>query len=106
MGLLTTQSLCFQIAVGKREGTLQSRRRKPVTWDLEANVPPTARPAQPDGEGTSASTAGETASAHREGQQDKNSDPLLASKGHSGPGREMWTQAREEGSELGRGSQV
>lgn len=58
MGLLTTQSLCFQIAVGKREGTRQSHRPKSVTWDFGANVPPAARPAQPDEKATTACTPG------------------------------------------------
>lgn len=69
MGLLTTQSLCFQIAVGKREGTLQSHRGKPGTWDPEANAPPTACPAQPDAEATPASTPGEAAQWAERGSQ-------------------------------------
>lgn len=101
MGLLTTQSLCFQIAVGKREGTLQSHRRKPVTWDLEANVPPTARPAQPDGEGSSPSTPGEAAQCAERGSrgttEDKNSDPRLASKGFQAQGEKCGHRPEKKG---------
>lgn len=41
---------------------------------------------------------------HKTLSEGRNSDLLLASKGISSQERQMWTQAREEWSELGRGN--
>lgn len=131
MGLLTTQFLGFQIAVETREGARQALTSEPGERGLcgaastglflplptqlsltrrQLLTPPQVKLLSGQrlwGRGSGDWGGWEGARIllpHQTLSEGRNSDPLLASKEISGQERRMWTQAREEWSELGRGS--